>query len=295
MMSLALDFALPSCPGIPDSMWIAVSSMITVVTKRCWSLLGAFITIRLLVDAIFDVSQGQFTLVPYARTLLHAFFIASFLTYYKPLLVFFDGFIESLCNVEEIVFSEALFNQGKDRITDYFEDKSFFSWVDIIVKNLVELLPKTLFLLTHSGAIHAMHYLKAVTLLIITCVGPFAAVFSILPGPFKKGWPVWAHSYVHVTCWTITLNIFMALTKAFNFGSLMTEPRSGSTFFSEIIGQAVLSFVLLIAIFLTPTWTSKFMGPAVIAPLGSILNQILTRVGTSVVSRIAPGPNHSKK
>jgi hypothetical protein len=195
MMSLGLDLVLPSCPGTPESMWIAVSSMIGAVTKRCWSLLGAFITIRLLVDAIFDVSQGQFTLIPYGGALLHAFFVASFL-------------------------------------------------------------------------------------------------FSILPGPFKKGW---AHSYIHVTCWAITLNIFRILVKAFTAVSLFTEPGSVSTFFSEAIGHTFLSLILFIAIFLTPAWTSKFIGPTVTAPLGASVSLLLCRLGMIAGSRSVPelkNPNY---
>jgi len=95
-------------------------------------------------------------------------------------------------------------------------------------------------------------------------------LFSLLPGPFKRGFATWAKSYVHISCWTITINIFWVLTKAFSLTSLLLE---------EGVGHIFLSIVLFIAIFLTPTWTSKFIGGAITANIAAALSMASSRLG----------------
>jgi hypothetical protein len=98
-MALSLDFILPSCPGIPESMWLAANSMIDVIIKRSWFFLGTFVTIQLIIHAFMDIAQGKLNIGTSIRTLSHAFLIACFFKYYKPLLMFFDGFIDQIGNL----------------------------------------------------------------------------------------------------------------------------------------------------------------------------------------------------
>ena len=93
-----------------------------------------------------------------------------------------------------------------------------------------------------------MHYIKSVSLLILSLLGPFAALFSLLPGPFKASFKTWSKGYVNVSCWTITIAILDMLTTAF---------RSTT---GQEAHQIVLSFVLFITTFFIPTWTAKLIG-----------------------------------
>ena len=46
-MTSSIDFVLPSCYGIPEPMWLVVSTMIESLIQRCWLLLGGFVTIKM--------------------------------------------------------------------------------------------------------------------------------------------------------------------------------------------------------------------------------------------------------
>jgi hypothetical protein len=271
-MTISLDFTLPSCPGIPESMWMAASSMIDAIIKRSWLYLGTFVTIQLIVHAFMDIAHGTLDIRAAIRTLSHAFLIACFFKYYKPLLIFFDGFIDQIGNIEEVGLDNWL-EKEKGRLHAFLDKPSILGFFRNCINIILDFLPKIIFLFTHKGAICYMHYIKAVTLVIMSQLGPLAALFSLLPGPFKKGWSSWVSSYIHVTCWSITLKVFWLLSKAFANASSCLEPTlepiPSDTFFSETIGYTILSYILLFSIFLTPAWTTKFMGQATAVNLGA--------------------------
>jgi hypothetical protein len=141
-----------------------------------------------------------------------------------------------------------------------------------------------------------MRYIKAVTLVMMVPFSPLAAMLSLLPGPFKRSWSHWAKSYVHVTCWSITLGIFQALVDAFTKVSRSIVPNTVSSFFEETVGHALLYTVLLVAIFLTPTWTSKLIGHAIIANIWDSINMTASKLyqgGRNLASQVGSGPNKS--
>lgn len=281
-MADSIDFILSSCPGIPDSMWIATASMIDAIIQKCWMLFGVFLAIKLISDASLDVANGKFELRPHVKTMFQAMLIAIFLAYYKPLLMFFDRFIDSLCLFDQEVLQASL-ARVQDRLPDYEQGnqagKSWFLVIRTFVKMIFDYFPKVVALLTHGGALTLMHYIKAVALLVTSQFGPLAALFSLLPGPFKRGLATWAKSYINITCWTITISIFWVLTKTFSATSFWIESNSTATFLEENIGHTLLSIILFIAIFLTPTWTSKFIGSAITANVATGLNIAAGKLG----------------
>ena len=133
-------------------------------------------------------------------------------------------------------------------------------------EKLLDSFPKALGLLSHGGAVVFMHYLKVVSLLVSMQFGPIAALFSLLPGPFASSFSTWAKSYLSISCWSITLNIFWLLSKTFAATSMAQVGGIGVPF-GETLGYTGLSLVLLMAIFLTPTWTAQFIGSAIVANL----------------------------
>ncbi len=275
-----IDFILPTCPGIPESMWLATSAVMDALIKICWKLFGGFLAIRFIKDGFVDVMNGRFELRTHLNTVFQAVLIGIFLSYYKFILMSFDNFIDMFCISDKEVLPVAL---GKLEVSapDYEKSFRFFSIIKTLLKGIFDLLPKLISIFSHAGAIAVVHYFKAIALLIASQFGPLAALFYLLPGPFKKGFSTWAKSYINISCWAITLNLFWVLSKAFSVTSFFTESNSASTLVGETAGHAILSFVFFIAIFLTPVWTSKFIGSAIVPNLGGALDV------ASKVSKIA--------
>jgi hypothetical protein len=270
-MNRSVDFILPTCAGIPDSMWIVASASIEAMLNTCWKLFAVFLVIKFIHDGLGDIVNGRFELRAHLKTILQAILIGSFLKYYKFFLMTFDNFIELFCfPVEEVL--QGSIGKLAGNIPDYTKDDSWLNVSKIFLKILFEFFPKLMTLSTHAGAIKVMHYLKSVGLLLASQLGPIAALFSLLPGPFKKGFASWAKSYINMSCWAITLNIFWALAKAFMTTSFFIKADSATSFAGETAGATLLSLVFFIAIFLTPTWTSKFIGGAIVANLGSAIS-----------------------
>ena len=281
-MAHDLDFILPSCPGVPDSMWVATSSMIDVITKKCWRLFGVFLAVKFISDAWVELAHGKFELRTHVKTVFQAMMIGVFLAYYKSLLMFFDHFIDSLCVFDQEALCASI-ERIQDRLPNYeprqSAGQSWFLVIKLLAKMVLDFFPKLVALLTHGGAVALMHYIKVIALLVTSQFGPLAALFSLLPGPFKRGFATWAKSYLNITCWTITINIFWVLTKAFSTTSFWIESSTATSLLEEGLGHALFSIVLFIAIFLTPTWTSKFIGGAITANVATALSVAISRLG----------------
>ena len=250
-MANSVDFILPSCYGLPEAIWIAASAMLDTILTKCWALLGAFLVIKLLVSAWGDVGEERFSLRTYLKILFQGLLIALFLTYYKTFLMTFDYFIDSIC-----VFDSDVFQPTKE-----LKEPSGSAWFGFLkspIQTLLDNWAQWLVLFTHGGAVKLMHYVKSVTLLVLLQFGPLAALFSLLPGPFKQSFSTWSKSYLNVSCWTITLNILWVLSNSFSRVAIETAGNP-SSLLGEKMAYTMLSLVLFIAIFLTPTWTSKLI------------------------------------
>lgn len=258
----SVDFILPSCYGIPESMWVTASAVLDVILKRCWVLLSAFVVVKMLISAFNDLGGEGFSLRVQLKILAQSFLIAIFLTYYKTFLMTFDDLIKSLCFFEETVVRSTVAHT-----------KKVPSLADIILRPslLLDVAGNLLSFFSMQGAIRFMHYIKAVALLILSQLGPFAALFSLLPGPFNASFRTWSKGYINVSCWTITLAIMDTLGSSFLYATIGSE--QASTF---------LSFVLFIATLFTPTWTAKLISGInlgnLAAGVGSAPGRALTAV-----------------
>lgn len=234
-MANSVDFILPSCYGLPDAIWITSSEMLNITIKKCWILLGAFMAIKMLVCAFSDVGEERFSLSKHLKILFQALLIAVFLTYYKNFLMTFDYFIDSLC----------VFNRITAQSTQEAAPK--YTWLNYILRTLLDFFDDVLLLITHVGAVKLMHYIKSIVLLVLLQFGPLAALFSLLPGPFRQSFNTWAKSYLYVSCWTLTLAIMDVLANSFAFLK------------GDALAYPILYLVLYIAIILTPAWTAKLI------------------------------------
>lgn len=231
-MANSIDFILPSCYGLPESMWLMASSMLDIILKKCWLLLGAFVVIKMLVSAFGDVGEERFSLRTHLNILFQALLIAVFFTYYKTFLMTFDYFIDSLC-----IFDGSVLRTKINSI-----EKAEGS---IIKRFLLDYLKEAMVFATQEGAVKFMHYIKSVALLVLSQLGPFAALFSLLPGPFSASFKTWSKGYINVSCWTLTL----AITDMLVSGLQINSEES----------QVILSCVLFIVTLFTPTWTAKLI------------------------------------
>jgi hypothetical protein len=272
-MAKVSDFALPSCPGIPDAMWLSASSIINFGTTICWYLFGISLAINLAYGTYEDILNEKLNIRRLAKTLSKAMLIGLFLSNYKTILMFFDQFISTVFVFGDEPLYEAYKTlKEKDKLAEYHKNFSFFSPIRLLITGIFSFLPKMISLFTHQGAINFMHYVKAISLVITSLLGPFAAVFSLLPSVFKHTFSTWAKSYVHLSLWTVILNVFYILSKSLTSLSISIKSDAADASFKQNTGSTFLSFILFFAIFLTPVWTSKLINGAVVANIGSALH-----------------------
>lgn len=256
-MSDSIDFILPSCYGIPESMWMAASAMLDTILKRCWALLGAFVVGKMLMSAFNALGEERVALGAQLRILAQAFFIAMFLTYYKTILMVFDYCMDSLCFFEVNVAKST---------TEQAQHVSKSG--NALMRYLLKYFKDMMALMTHKGSIRFMHYIKSVALLVLATIGPFAALFSLLPGPFSASFRTWTKGYLNVSCWTIILAVLDTLATGF-----ATYSKGSTTF------QALLSIVLFITAFFTPTWAAKLVSGINLGSLAAGVGSVPGKIG----------------
>lgn len=253
-MANSIDFVLPSCHYIPESMWLVVSSMLGMMLQRCWLLLGAFIGVKMLVSTFVDLGEDRFSPASHIKITFQAFLIAIFFLYYKTFLMTFDYLIDSLC-----FFGPEVVQHTKA------QSDSAAAPVNFLMKSLhhmVGMVAGMTFFLTQYGASYFMRYVRAVSLLVLAVLGPLSSLFSLLPGPFRSSFKTWCGSYVHVTCWSITLAIIDLLEKTFVFDTGNNHRMHHGT---------MLSFAFFIMTFLVPHLTSRIISSV---DLGGIVSGI---------------------
>jgi hypothetical protein len=197
------SFYLTNCPGVHNDMWNAVSYLIDGAIKTSLQLLPIFLIIRLFSDEFINRYNGVVDFKKHVKTMFETVVIVCFLYNYKWSLEMFDKFINLIAIAKIEVIEETLANVDNSS-----------NWKDIlgqIMNKVKNFLPNYIFAFTQEGAIMVMHYFKAVLLMIASTLGPFAVTLSLLPGPFRRGFPNWSRHYVNVSCWTITLNILAVL------------------------------------------------------------------------------------
>ncbi|ACE06246.1 hypothetical protein Aasi_0877 [Candidatus Amoebophilus asiaticus 5a2] len=284
-MNDIVDFILPTCAGVPDAMWIVVSAMLQVMLKMCWKAFGTLMMIKLLWEGFMDISSGTLDLRTHIKTLSHALLVALFLTHYKFIIMYFDSFISAFCIDQKDLatqigsYLKGSAEQYEQEFQAYSEGKSWFTVIKSFLKVIFDFVPKMLAMVSHGGAVRLMHAIKVMILIPTIILGPISAVLSFLPGPFKKSFSNWSKSYINITSWAITLHIFSVLAKFYGISSFWMKTGSNASLAGEAVGHIILSIGLFIAILLTPTFTSKLLGSAIVANVGQALNMASSKMG----------------
>ena len=279
-MYMSVDFILPSFPPMPEGMWVASSAMLDASISKCMKLLGGFVTLKMMHD--WYESYEEMNVAMHVRTMLRALMMVVFFRYYKQLLMYFDHFIDALCihdNGYDLVFDK-LNRQGAPY--EPFQG-GFFKSIWRAWRMLVDLVMQIVVLFTHGGLIGFMHYMRAISMLVMVQVGPLAALLSWLPGPFTRAFQQWSKSYVTVSCWAITLQVFWVLSQSFGAGVMTTGVLEGP---GARLGYFLLSIAMMLAILMTPSWTAKFIGGDMLGGLVSGLGGWVMRAGQLAVKKI---------
>ncbi|MEM9417176.1 MAG: hypothetical protein AAF963_02375 [Bacteroidota bacterium] len=277
---MSVDFILPSFPPLPDGMWIATSAMLDASISKCMKLLGGFVTLKMIHD--WYESYEEMNISMHIRTLFRALMMVMFFRYYKSLLMFFDYFIDTLAlhdNGYELVFNKL---QGQGEAYKPFGG-GFLRSIWRAWRMLADLAMQIVVLFTHKGLIYFMHYIRAVSMLLLVQLGPMAAVLSWLPGPFSRAFQQWSKSYVTVSCWAITLQVFWVLSQGFGAGVMTTDILEGP---GARMGYILLSIALAFAILMTPSWTAKFIGGDMLGGFASGLRGWVARAGQLAMKKV---------
>lgn len=286
---MVLCFKLETCVGVPEHMWLTCDAMITATIELCWKLFASFLVIRLLKDGLDDLANGKVDLRTHAITLIKATCIGTFLLYYKEILSLFDDFINIFCVSVDV--KSHLFLHG--RIVEDIRNEGMPGHFPLLSKAInwfLYQIPQLLSAVTHEGAITIVQYFRTIGLFIAIAMGPFAALFSLLPGPFKHGWTTWSRTYATISCWAITLNLFKLLSVLSVKSSMDLNDAGKLKLFQGLGDTTMFSFVLLVAIIGTPIWTSIFIGHAITPNIGAGLRQ-----GFSVAKAVYDKVSNKKK
>lgn len=255
---MVLCFKLETCSNMPEHMWLTCDAIITATISICWKLFASFLVIRLLKDGIDDLANGKVDLRTHASTLIKATCIGIFLLYYKEILSLFDNFINMFCVSVAEGSEHVIYDIGKDT----FMDPNVFSWKKLVNK-LLFTIPDLISVLSHTGLIGFVYYFRSISLFIAIAMGPFAALMSLLPGPFKHGWTTWSRTYATISCWAITLNLFKIMSTMLREKAVLIDYESSDHLFQGVASSTGLNIALWIAIWGTPLWTAIFIGHAI--------------------------------
>lgn len=278
---MVLCFKLETCPNMPEHMWLTCDAIITATIALCWKLFASFLVIRLLKDGIDDLANGKVDLRTHVITILNATIIATFLLYYKETLVFLDNFINMFCVSVAEGSEHVIYDIGKDT----FMDPHVFSWKKL-VNQVLFTIPDLLSVLSHNGAIGLVQYFRAIGLFIAIAMGPFAALMSLLPGPFRHGWITWTRTYLTISCWAITLNLFKIMSTMLREKAALIDYNSTDHLFQGVASSTLLTIALWIAILMTPIWTSIFIGHAIAPNIGAGVRNLKNLVSVSKVFKM---------
>lgn len=272
-----IDFILVSFPPVPDGMWLATSAMLDVTLRKCMKLLGGLAVLKMMYDRYEGYEEMNVAI--HIRTLFSALMMIVFFRYYKQLLMYFDHFIDALC----------IHESGGQLVVDKLrqlghhpppmQDPASFKALWRFLKFFLKFIPHLTFLGSHMGVIYFMHYIRAVSLLLMIQVGPIAALLSWLPGPFTKAFQQWRKSYVTISCQAITLQMFSVLSQSFGVAAIAQGKGA-------MIGHTVLSIVLLLIIFMTPSWTAKFIGGDTLGNFVSGVGGLVSKAGKIATKRL---------
>jgi hypothetical protein len=112
----------------------------------------------------------------------------------------------------------------------------------------------------HTFFIIAMKYARSVLLMMASVFGPIATLTYFLN---RNGFSNWSRSYLNISCWGITLNVFEGIAHAHKKAAIASM---GDLHF--LLGSISIAFL----IFMTPTITSWFIGNAVLPNLAPVAN-----------------------
>jgi type IV secretory pathway VirB6-like protein len=127
-----------------------------------------------------------------------------------------------------------------------------------------------------------MNYFRSLGLVFLCIVAPIAAGMSLFP--YTSNWfNVWIKSYIHMSMQAFTLEVFSILNSATFKAETVGLGDPSLTPFGSISNFA-LTLIMMIAIFGTPVWTSKFVS-------GGMNSNLAGGVGKAVqsLSRKIPG------
>jgi hypothetical protein len=235
--------------GINNELWVMLNLSIDNVIKKCWQLLPIILVIKLLYEFIIGSGTNSIEIREYIRTAVKTILIAFFLAYYKEFLMLLDSTIEIFSDLDT-EYKKALAFVEKvnlDNLANMSNVKKMMHYPFLILSKSIGELNQLCSLLTHQGSIILMDSLKSVILLIISYFGPISAIISILPGAFGFSFRTWLLNYINISCWSITLTILQKMVNVLNLSN----------------NFAPISIALLLAIFLTPLWTSMFLNNTV--------------------------------
>lgn len=125
-MANVSDFALPSCPGIPDAMWLAAAYIISTAVTICWYIFGLFLAISLAQGTYEDILNEKLNIRRLAKTLSRAILVGLFLSNYKTVLMLFDQFISTVFVFgDEPLYEASKALKEKDKVVEYHKNFSF--------------------------------------------------------------------------------------------------------------------------------------------------------------------------
>jgi hypothetical protein len=257
-----IDFILPTCPGIPDSMWIAAGRFVGYVSKISLSLLSAGFLIRLLFSGISDSSDGRVNVFGYVKLIARTAGLLFFIIKAKNIFFTWEVFMDELCPYAGEILQHGVVDADAGSATSLFT----------ALGKLILGLPKlAFFLFTVEGAVIVVNYFKSIKLIFLCIVGPLAAGLTLFPF-FSKSFSTWIRSFITVSFQAFTLEVFSVL----NASSLVSDLSSATP-----LAQMIISICMFFAVLMTPVWTSMFvssvMTPNLMGGIGQGIRTIASK------------------
>lgn len=267
MPNQLIDFILPTCPGIPDAMWIASGAYITWMQGFALTLLYTGFLTQLLFTGLSESTNGRVNILGYLKLLGRTFGLTLFIIYAKRIFFTFDVFIDLLCPRSMDLLHQV--NEAA-KLVDTTKVLGFLGGL----KAILGMILNGAVLFTVEGAIILVNYFKSILLIFLCVTSNISAGLTLFPF-FSKSFNTWMKAYITVSFWTLTLEVFSVI----NTSSYITDTFSEQ----EPLSQFILSLVMFFAVLMTPAWTSMFINsvatPNLIGAVGQGSMSIARSVG----------------
>jgi hypothetical protein len=261
-----LDFALPTCAGMPKAVWKVVSFLMDRSILISYFLIsGGFLTSLMFGGLVETTRSGRVDVGGAVSLLVRTTGIFIFTLYLKKIIFTVDYSMDELA----IFFKDTTSLSNLDTATQKTEFKFLGGLLSI-----PRMLMSFTHILTVEGYIQFHNFCRSFIQVFLCIFAPIAAGISLFPS-CSNWFRTWGKYYLVTSFHYLTLHVLNII----NYSAISLSIGESDEPFS----QGSFSIVMYFAITASPLLTSMFVSGIMAANLGGAIGQGMQSVGRSLI------------